>query len=269
MVSHKTLQEFFKVFLPNTGSTQLQIPRSFTKFYNGATPRKATLVDQDRNSWEIYVEKIEERLIFKNGWQQFAKEKDLEEGDFLVFQYDGSSAFAVKIFSKNGCIKVAEPATSGAVDPIVILDQSCTIKKRGPSEGACSKSKRAYVENGNHIEIKPRLAKGFPVKDPHFEIIFISWKLRVELPGKLIQKLNIKLNPKMNIRDGYGNIWPVAIITENNRQFFGDGWSNFRQRNNIEKGYRCDFQFVIDKENVAHELLVSVYPPPSKTRSKA
>jgi len=63
------------------------------------------------------------RLVFKNGWQQFVKEKNLEEGDFLVFQYDGKSTFKVKIFSKTGCRKVATPPTREKTVPIVNLEE--------------------------------------------------------------------------------------------------------------------------------------------------
>lgn len=105
-----------------------QIPTSFTKFFNGTTPCKATLVDHDRKSWDVYLKKIEGRLVIKNGWQQFAREKGLEEGDFLVFQYDGSSTFNVKIFSKNGCRKVAAPASCGKDVPTVILDEDSDLR---------------------------------------------------------------------------------------------------------------------------------------------
>lgn len=108
-----------------------QIPTSFTKFFNGVLPLKVTLVDHDRKSWDVYLEKTEGCLVFKDGWQQFAKEKVLEDGDFLVFQYDGRSTFNVKIFSKTGCRKVAAPASSAKIEPTVILDED--------SDQRCSK----------------------------------------------------------------------------------------------------------------------------------
>lgn len=100
-----------------------QIPTSFTKFFNGIAPCKIILIDHDGKCWDVKLEKIEGRLVFKNGWQQFAKLKNLEEGDFLVFQYDGMSTFNVKIFSKTGCRKGATPPSREKVVPIVNLEK--------------------------------------------------------------------------------------------------------------------------------------------------
>jgi len=69
------------------------------------------------------MEGMEGRLVFKNGWQQFVKEKNLEDGDFLVFQYDAKSTFNVKIFSKTGCRKVATPPSREKSVPIVNLEE--------------------------------------------------------------------------------------------------------------------------------------------------
>ncbi|XP_027350296.1 putative B3 domain-containing protein At5g66980 [Abrus precatorius] len=245
----QTLQEFFKVFLLKTGSAQLQIPKSFTKFFNGTTPCKATLVDQDINSRDdICLEKVEDRLVFKSGWEQFAKEKGLEEGDFLVFQYDGNSSFYVKIFSKTGCRKVAAPPPPPApaccekvAVPIVILDEDSNLNSKknrrgrkrknlsttvlktnenkkpvleGPSEGAQSKLNGVKEENVNRYEMKPDLANLDPPWNPHFSICLTAWKLnRVEIPRLVLKKFNIILTPRISIRDENDNLWPVAIIT--------------------------------------------------------
>ncbi|TKY61395.1 putative B3 domain-containing protein [Spatholobus suberectus] len=288
----KTLQEFFKVFLLQTGSSQLQIPTSFTKFFNGTTPCKVTLVDHDGKSWDVYLERIEGRLVLKNGWQQFAREKDLEEGDFLVFQYDGWSTFNVKIFSKTGCRKVAAPAPAscGKIVPIVILDEdsdsrcnktqcgrkrkhspsSLKINEKSVLEGPCQsadaarcKSERVHEENDNHHEKKAGLTNLVPLQDPHFQIYFNApWRLKkVEVPRRVLSKMNIKLIPKISLRDENDKLWPVAIITTDyghRRHFLGGGWSDFKRSNNIQEGHLCDFQFVLDKANVAQELLVRV-----------
>ncbi|KAK7397299.1 hypothetical protein VNO78_18467 [Psophocarpus tetragonolobus] len=257
----KTLQEFFKVFLLQNGSTQLQIPTSFTKFFNGVTPCRATLVDEDRKSWDVSMERIEGRLVFKNGWQQFARDKDLEEGDFLVFQYDGSSTFNVKIFSKTGCRKVAAPATprSGKIVPTAILDedpnQRCTKIQRGRKRKQSSPS----LQTNDKSEMEGTCSsKGVRCKSETFDA---PWKLKkVELPRRVLKKRNIKLISNISLRDEDGKIWPASITTTDNenRYFLGSGWVNFRRSNNIQEGHQCDFEFVVDKENVAQELLVRV-----------
>ncbi|RDY08044.1 putative B3 domain-containing protein, partial [Mucuna pruriens] len=268
-----------------------QIPSSFTNFFNGITPCKGTLVDHDRKSWDVSLEKIEGRLVFKNGWQQFAREKDLEEGDFLVFQYDGMSTFNVKIFSKTGCRKVVAPASCEKNVPPLNLDEDSDLRrmkiqrgrKRKPSplsleingklelegtspfEGARCKSEVVSEENDNHYEKKPRPTNCVSLQNPHFQITFdAAWKLKkVEVPRRVLRKMNIKLMQKISLRDENDKVWPVTITASRNgrngqRQFLGAGWSDFQRSNNIQEGNQCDFQFIVDEANVVQELLVRV-----------
>nr|KYP71813.1 Putative B3 domain-containing protein At5g66980 family [Cajanus cajan] len=251
-----------------------KLPTSFTKFFNGITPCKTILVDHDRNFWDIYLEKIEGRLVFKNGWQQFAKEKGLEEEDFLVFQYDGKSTFNVKIFSRTGCRKVAAPSSCEKIVPSVILNKDSDLRsnkiqrgcKRKHSSPSLKTNEKLVVaeENDNHHEKKPCLTKCVPLQNPHFQIYFdAAWRLKkVELPRRVLRKMNIKLMPNriINLRDENDTLWPVIITAGfGDRYFLGSGWSVFQRSNNIQEGQQCDFQFVVDKANVVQEMLVRVH----------
>ncbi|XP_047151428.1 putative B3 domain-containing protein At5g66980 [Vigna umbellata] len=279
---HKIPCEFFKVFLTNRGSTQLQIPRSFTKFFTGIPPCKVILVEHDGKHWDVKVEKIEGRLVFKSGWQEFSKEKNLEDCDFLVFEYDGKTTFNVKIFGKTGCRKVAAPPK---VVPIVDLEedsdehsheiQNNGVRKRPlpspktnvKSEGACPfkeaqrKSKRMKEGKDKMNDEKPALTKLVPLENAHFQICFDTpYKLkRVEFPRKMF-KMNMKLLRYITLRDENGKSWLVMINSSSNydRSFLGSGWMAFKESKNIQVGSRCDFQFVVDKANVARELHVRV-----------
>ncbi|CAJ1961056.1 unnamed protein product [Sphenostylis stenocarpa] len=42
------------------------------------------------------------------------------------------------------------------------------------------------------------------------------------------------------------------------RYYLGNEWHDLKLGNNVQEGYQCDFQFVIDKAKVAKELLVRV-----------
>ncbi|WVY94583.1 hypothetical protein V8G54_033671 [Vigna mungo] len=279
--------EFFKVFLRNRGSTQLQIPRSFTKFFTGITPCKVVLVEQDGKHWDVKVEKIEGGLVFKSGWQEFAKEKNLEDCDFLVFEYDGKTSFNVKIFGKTGCRKVAAPPK---VVPIVNLEedsdehsheiQSNGVRKRPlpspktnvksgacPFKGAPHKSKRMKEGKDKMNDEKPALTN-VPLENGHFQICFDSeYKLkRVEFPRKML-KMKIKLLRSITLRDENGKSWLVSINSslDHDRKYLGNGWTAFKESKNIQLGSRFDFQFVVDKANVARELLVRVL---SKAKNK-
>ncbi|XP_027932448.1 putative B3 domain-containing protein At5g66980 isoform X2 [Vigna unguiculata] len=233
---------------------------------------------------------MEGLLVFKNGWQEFVKEKNLEEGDFLVFQYDGKTTFTVKIFAKTGCRKVAASPSRVKVVPIVNLEedsdedsykiQSNGVRKRPlpsskanvksegacPFEGAQRKSKRVKEGKDKTNDEKPALAKHVPLENAHFQICFTSrYKLkRVELPRKLLKMRNIKLLKNITLRDENDESWPVLINSSNDRNYLGSGWLTFKKNKNIQEGSRCDFQFVVNKSNMAIELLVHVISKISK-----
>ncbi|KAK7258709.1 hypothetical protein RIF29_24291 [Crotalaria pallida] len=251
-----------------------RIPKAFNKFLNGYTTNEVTLVDHDDNSWDIDLAKIEDRFIFKSGWQRFAKEKGLESGDFLVFEHDGNSTFYVKMFSKCGCRKEAENCGNvencGKVVPKLILDEDsnqrgCKRKHssiglkineksnlEGPSKRAKSKSTRAHEANCDNSENKA----------PHFMVHFSATKLqRLEIPGSVMKKWGIKLESTLRLRNVDGNQWLVNISTScTGRYYLGHGFPEFIKSNNIRKGYQRNFEFVIGKGNVAREILVGVEP---------
>lgn len=81
------------------------LPPAFVTKLKGSIPSNATLKDHKEKLWHVKMEKGDQGLTITNGWQHFADEHSLEFGDFLVFIYDGSSHFDVKIFGKNGCKK--------------------------------------------------------------------------------------------------------------------------------------------------------------------
>ncbi|XP_038883716.1 uncharacterized protein LOC120074618 isoform X2 [Benincasa hispida] len=124
MMSHSSMEatsslEFFKVFLPDSCSLHMSIPPAFMKHLNGTFPEKATIQDHTGKSWGITLEKLDDLLYFKKGWQAFVDYHFLKYGDFLVFQYDGHSTFDVKIFGKNGCKKAV---TAKATSSVPILE---------------------------------------------------------------------------------------------------------------------------------------------------
>ncbi|MED6123557.1 hypothetical protein PIB30_050244 [Stylosanthes scabra] len=273
----KTLPaEFFKVYLPQTSSTHLRIPKAFSaKFINGKIARKVAVVDHEGNSWDVELKKMEDgSLVFKNGWQDFARDKCLEQADFLVFGYDGKSKFHVKIFSKSGCRKEAANG-SRKLDPIVISDdedsdhQNSKRKQRKLSptsvlivnEKPHSKKEGTIVGKSKGAKRESKASAGL-VKDPHFVIPMSHWRMRrVEIPRRVMKELNISLKSRIKLRDENDKLWPVKITTTGRRHYLADGWSRFWQAKSIEEGNLCDFKFVVGKANSAEELLVRVQSP--------
>lgn len=52
------------------------------------------------------VGQIQKDVFFLQGWPQFLTDNSVEEGDFLVFRYDGSHVFDFRLFGRTACDKV-------------------------------------------------------------------------------------------------------------------------------------------------------------------
>ncbi|GAB4852236.1 hypothetical protein Ancab_016428 [Ancistrocladus abbreviatus] len=100
-----TCPEFFKVFVPDCSSERLLIPLAFVKQCDAVLPQKVTLLNYTRKMWHVNLEKEDNKLFLKEGWQAFVRENRLEFGDFIVFSYDGNSNFSIKVYGKTGCAK--------------------------------------------------------------------------------------------------------------------------------------------------------------------
>ncbi|CAN0880462.1 B3 domain-containing transcription factor VRN1 [Linum grandiflorum] len=120
---------FFKVILNSTVSKKrLMIPPAYSKKHYSnpptATTTTATLAVPSGFSWEVELHKS---LTGKNGqqpevwiqgkaWENFARYHRLENGHFIVFQYEGDSRFSVFFFGINGC-GIRYPSGDGGVVP--------------------------------------------------------------------------------------------------------------------------------------------------------
>ncbi|KAH6794283.1 hypothetical protein C2S52_004760 [Perilla frutescens var. hirtella] len=97
--------EFFKVFLPKFSSHQLLIPPDFFENFGRTIKEKVILKNIDGKTWYVDVKGTPNGVFLQNGWQEFVDYHGLKVGEFLVFRYEGSYTFMVKIFGTNGCKK--------------------------------------------------------------------------------------------------------------------------------------------------------------------
>lgn len=55
--------------------------------------------------WRVDLKKIGDSYFLNKGWKDFAEANHLNFGDFLTFNFDGTSAFHVKIYGYDACEK--------------------------------------------------------------------------------------------------------------------------------------------------------------------
>ncbi|KAF3968363.1 hypothetical protein CMV_007738 [Castanea mollissima] len=129
------------------------IPQAFIKYFNGTIPKRAILKDQTGKSWRVGLEQTNRRLCFNSGWHCFASDHSLEFGDFLIFKFNRSSLFEVKIFSKTGC-KKEQAAPIGKPIPFVNLEED------SKTELTCSRPTRFGKRKRSEVGLKKIEAGG-------------------------------------------------------------------------------------------------------------
>jgi hypothetical protein len=81
------------------------IPKKFADNVRGQISQEIKLEVPDGQTYSVQVDKEQHKLALGSGWNLFASDCELEEGDMLLFGYSGNSHFKVRIFNVNGCDK--------------------------------------------------------------------------------------------------------------------------------------------------------------------
>lgn len=82
-----------------------RIPPPFLELISNDLSDEATLNSNTCSewSWNVGVTKTTRSVYFKDGWQEFLKDNSVEDGNFVVFEYEGNMNFNVQIFDNSGC----------------------------------------------------------------------------------------------------------------------------------------------------------------------
>ncbi|KAF9604142.1 hypothetical protein IFM89_002817 [Coptis chinensis] len=102
------VSSFFKIMVGDNFSASLAVPPRFVPTIKSLVDQKVDLEDSKGQRWEVHVCWLGGRLVFQQGWRQFASDHSLEIGDFLVFNYFIGSHFVVQIYCKSGCEKFTQ-----------------------------------------------------------------------------------------------------------------------------------------------------------------
>ncbi|CAN8244383.1 unnamed protein product [Cochlearia groenlandica] len=127
------LSMFMKVYLPGGSGDDLELPISCNSFIPKSLPRSVTVRSVSGKMWRMALIKCcgddDERYALVDGWKRIAKDEDLNGGDFLAFEFDGSRSF-------NFCI----------------YDVRTTCKRTRTSSLLTKKSKIGSVDNEEEEE---------------------------------------------------------------------------------------------------------------------
>lgn len=101
--SDNNLPRFFKPFLADHCSLNLRIPDAFQDHITGKIPNRVIIKNRIGKLWPVEVVNVGNGLCFQGGWSRFVLDNALQEGEFMVFKYNGHHVFEVLILGINGC----------------------------------------------------------------------------------------------------------------------------------------------------------------------
>ncbi|XVE49125.1 hypothetical protein DITRI_Ditri01bG0057300 [Diplodiscus trichospermus] len=91
---------FHKLILSATlQDKKLRIPDNFIKKFRDELSVAAALTVPDGHVWRVGIKKADNKVWFQEGWQEFVERYYIRVGYFLIFRYEGNSAFSVSIFN--------------------------------------------------------------------------------------------------------------------------------------------------------------------------
>ncbi|GAB4847039.1 hypothetical protein Ancab_026051 [Ancistrocladus abbreviatus] len=273
--------EFFKVFIPHHSSHQLLFPPAFQKHLTENVPKQSAIVGRGNQSWIVNLEREGSNLFFKEGWQEFAKDNHLEVGDFLVFKYDGSSSFSVKIFGRTACAKELNIAANGNKHSLYEQKQEesevlCNSReasadiygKRDESMGSetIEKPKRSrpwkenrqvfraseherrlgknnrFHENNAEINAAGRCISKYPSFRKVLKPAYVHGG-HLSLPFKFVRAYIKGESRYINLKVS-NRLWPVKMIIYGTYCKLTAGWAAFASVNNLVEGDVCIFELI-------------------------
>ncbi|KAI3416588.1 uncharacterized protein J3R85_015293 [Psidium guajava] len=93
---------FFKIVLSDAlQNGRLGIPKKFVRRYGSNLSGLVSLHVASGDDWEVELLRENDNAFLRRGWPDFVKHYAIQQGHFLVFRYEGGSAFHVVIFDKS------------------------------------------------------------------------------------------------------------------------------------------------------------------------
>ncbi|XP_057968278.1 putative B3 domain-containing protein Os03g0621600 [Malania oleifera] len=294
MLSSGSRHEFFKIFLQQFSSQRMRIPPAFIQHFDGNIPNTALLKDHGGRCCEVEVEEDDNGVFMSNGWEGFVNDHTIEQGDFLIFRYDGKSTFDVKIFGKNGCQKCQKEEEVLAIDkfgpPVCVkegeltneaeqtcqtpplickkeLSQPAQITEHSDSRGLHyrDQSKRIASAKLEIHRLFDSLGADLP-KNPCF-LASVGMRYILNIPRLVVLTNRIKLNDELVIRNWKGR-WQVGVIFKKERISVTTGWVKFWRDNKLSRKDHCVFEFVVGRGGSCKELRAHIFYAGAGARAK-
>ncbi|XP_042489202.1 putative B3 domain-containing protein REM15 isoform X1 [Macadamia integrifolia] len=226
--------QFFKPILPGF-LQQLAIPIEFRKHLREEKCEDGEAVLRNcGKSWPVKVS----GFCFKEGWADFARDRHLLAGDFLIFRYEGQMVFDVMVFTRSACEKIFPPFLA---------------ENENKGEGSVQRT-------------RPRAHKADSSKgtNPFFVVPVGKFNLmkNVLVIPRTFARSNGLIGEgfEMILKDQEsGRSWPVQLRHKNDgRVYFRGGLRDFAVANHLKKDQLCIFRLICSSNNNDGKMVLHV-----------
>ncbi|XP_021752195.1 B3 domain-containing protein REM7-like isoform X2 [Chenopodium quinoa] len=240
---HPRKPHFFQPLIPGFLSN-FSIPKSFYKYLGlGAIigEKMALLRDKSKKIWDVKIELINNKVQFKDGWEIFCKDHDLQIGDLLVFMHQGYWVFDVFVFDSTACERefaTIDDESNQSNYVIVQALSSCGVKN---NSGATLNEAKDVAHEGlsreNNNDVLEQTNMGsrpstFVLQNCSYESVALS----IPKPINIGVGSEIGENKMALLRDKSKKIWDVKIELSKNKVQFKDGWDIFCEDHDLQIG---------------------------------
>ncbi|XP_024164885.1 B3 domain-containing protein Os01g0723500 isoform X1 [Rosa chinensis] len=238
---------FFKVILPRYSTERLMIPPQFLKHLGKDLCSKATLSlnMSSQCSWNVKVTKTKKDVYFKDGWQEFLNNNSVDEGDFLVFTYEGKMHFSIAVFDRSCCGRVDFPNETFKESIVAMTTKRPCGRPRKDNSAADNTAKESAIS--------------FKSKFPHYKSTIKKTYCVYSIPTTFYREhLAAGKYEFAFLKISGGNKWyKVKLVPSIRTAFMSKGWAAFARDNQIKVGHVCIFELVKENKMVVHNLTFS------------
>ncbi|XP_026390408.1 B3 domain-containing protein REM23-like isoform X1 [Papaver somniferum] len=147
---------FFKVLLEDD-LTRMRIPEAFYPRISKASQscERAVLWGPSGTHWVAKVKKSQDVIYLEKGWEVFVQVNGIQKYDFLVFRYEGSMQFSIKVFNMHGVPReecLAPVRSSPLVEEKIKHGRSFDCPPSGRPSTSLRSRKRRCVELQERVQ---------------------------------------------------------------------------------------------------------------------
>ncbi|CAN7015971.1 hypothetical protein IGI04_013818 [Brassica rapa subsp. trilocularis] len=264
------LPRFFKVFLPETASDSMAIPKSFNEHLQDPLPQTAKLQGIGGGVWTVSFKKIRGGAYFTSGWSKFAEDHELKHGEFLTFVYDGSHTFEVSVFGRSECKEIR-----AVVETVNLSDANSDEEEEEEDSSVVAADSNEGDDPSFHAgeddevsqSINPvdsddtvSVAEGFPnlevESNPCFTTILKKRIYDLLIPAAVVKEHGLTFCDRIKYIDGEG-ILDGAIL---NCSYYGisfKGWGRICRRNRLKENDTVHCEMLHIRKKV-HSIKITI-----------